>query len=90
MKMGTQQLDLIPSSTHPLLGLQVKIETHAKPCCSEGAIAVIGLGAGPHHSRLICESCGQHRGWLSRETAGKIEDIIKQFGRPTEPIIIRR
>jgi hypothetical protein len=84
-----EQLEMLP--TGPLFGLEVAIESKtARPCCEHGDLAVIGHAAGPHAAKLTCASCGQHRGWLSKHTAEKIEKIIKQFGVPTEPIILRR
>jgi hypothetical protein len=85
----TVQLELLPDGASPLLGLKVKIE-RAKACCANPDIATIGRGAGPHAAKLTCESCGAHRGWLSKETASAIEAIIKKFGSPTEPIVFRR
>jgi hypothetical protein len=85
------QLDPLPSSTAPLHGLEVVIQsTTARPCCSRCGIAIIGYAAGPHAASLTCAHRGQHRGWLSKRTAGKIEEIVQQFGRPTEPIVLRR
>jgi hypothetical protein len=77
------------TSGSPLLALSVKIE-HATACCSQPAIAMIGISAGPHFAELKCTACGAHRGWLSKRTAEMIEAIITKFGRPAEPIVIRR
>jgi hypothetical protein len=86
-----RQIELLPSSTAPLHGIEVKIEsTTARPCCSDNNIAILGYAAGPHAASLMCAHCGRHRGWLSKQTAGKIEAIIEKFGRPAEPIILRR
>ena len=89
----SKQFEIFPSSTSMLYGVEVKIEsTTARPCCSRSGIAVLGYSAGNgmHAASITCSNCGQHRGWLSKHTAEKIEKIIKQFGVPTEPIILRR
>jgi hypothetical protein len=82
-------IELPADNTSPLCGLSVKIE-RATACCAQPDIATIGSGAGPHFAELKCTACGAHRGWLSKRTTGMIEAIVKQFGRPTEPIVIRR
>jgi hypothetical protein len=87
----SKQLDLPPSSTAPLYGLEVQIQSRSSQhCCSNDGIAVIGFAAGPHAAKLTCMGCGAHRGWLSNQTAERIEEIIAKFGRPTEPIVLRR
>ena len=89
----SKQLDLLPSSAALLHGLEVVIQsTMARPCCRQSARCVLGLGAsnGMHAANLTCASCGAHRGWLSKQTAQQIEAIIEKFGRPTEPIVLRR
>jgi hypothetical protein len=47
-------------------------------------------GKGPHLASLRCEACDAHRGWLSQQTYGFINETITQFGRPTTPIKVRR
>jgi hypothetical protein len=89
----SKQFEIFPSSTSMLYGVEVKIEsTTARPCCSRSGIAVLGYSAGNgmHAASITCSNCGQHRGWLSRETARQVEEVIQRFGRPSEPIIIRR
>jgi len=83
------QLDLLPETNSPLFGLQVRIERQ-KACCDQPDIANIGRDAGPHFGELRCSSCGRHRGWLSKQTASMIEEIINKFGKPEEPIVFRR
>ena len=36
-----------------------------------------------------CSDCDRFRGWMSGETFAFITTIIDQFGRPTEPIVVR-
>jgi hypothetical protein len=93
ISMSKQQPELFPSSTAPLHGLEVVIQsTTARPCCREAGLCVLGYGAGNgmHAASITCCGCGAHRGWLGRQTAQQIEAIIKQFGRPDQPIIVRR
>jgi hypothetical protein len=62
-----------------------------KPCRNCGYdTAIVGSSAGPHYARLNCCSCGCHRGWLGGQTFHFLSDVIDNFGRPTEPILIRR
>ena len=74
-----------PSSSP--VGLEVILP---KPCRSCGpAITTVGSSKGPHHASVACSCCGIHRGWLSGETFQFLCDIIDNFGRPTEPVVIR-
>jgi hypothetical protein len=75
----------LPSSSP--IGLTVIM---AKPCRNCGSdSAIIGSSRGPHHASALCECCGGHRGWLSGTTFKFLSDVIENFGRPTEPILIR-
>jgi hypothetical protein len=74
-----------PSSSP--VGLSVILPKRCADCGS-GA-AVVGSSRGPHHASLLCESCRCHRGWLSGETFRFLSDVIDNFGRPTEPVVIR-
>ena len=58
-------------------------------CRCGAALAVIGPGKGPHAAALHCEECDVHRGWVSHATHKFLTEIVNQFGRPTEPIVIR-
>ena len=61
-----------------------------KPCpaCSRN-IATIGDGKGPHKAALTCTVCERHRGWMITEAFHFVLDLVRQFGRPTEPIVVR-
>ena len=84
----TKQLEMLP--TAPLHGIEVTIESKtARPCCAQNGF-VLGHGNGVHAASITCVHCGAHRGWLSKQTAQQIEAIIEKFGRPTEPIVLRR
>jgi len=48
------------------------------------------FGEGPHKASLRCCNCIAHRGRMSREVYAFVEESVRGFGRPTEPIIIRR
>jgi hypothetical protein len=69
-----------------LTGLQVKIESTAlRPCCPRCRIAIITASGS-----LTCDRCGTKRGSLSESTAKTIEAIIEKFGKPENPIVLRR
>jgi hypothetical protein len=84
-----QQLSMFeptsPSSSPT--GLSVIVPKLCGKCGSDSAI--IGSSRGPHHASLLCEYCGGHRGWLRGATYNFLFDVIENFGRPTEPILIR-
>jgi len=70
-------------STPTLIGLKVKLDRpgdRERPCCNN--VCTIGAGKGPHAGELICSYCGQHRGWLSKQTAAWIESVVTRFGAP--------
>lgn len=77
--------------TPTLVGLVVKLDRpmdREHPCCRN--ICVIGAARGPHAGELVCTGCGQHRGWLSKTTAQWIESVVRRFGPPTTPIVVRK
>jgi hypothetical protein len=76
-----------PAAPDPLLGLSVELPG---VCGCAATTALIGTGTGPHRASLHCASCSRHRGWVTHTTAAFILKLIDQFGRPTEPIIVRR
>ena len=83
------QLSMFDTVTTPSsspIGLDVILPRQCHDCGSDTAI--IGSSAGPHHARLECRGCGRHRGWLSAGTFRFLSDVIDNFGRPTEPIIV--
>jgi hypothetical protein len=74
-----------------LIGLRVKLDRpvdREQPCCLN--ICMIAAARGPHAGELICASCGQHRGWLSKPTAQWIANVVTRFGAPTTPIVVRK
>ena len=85
-----RQVDMFvitPEERGPLAGLIVSLPD----ACRCGAdVARIGPPAGPHLAELRCARCERHRGWLPRQAHAFLTEIINKFGRPTDPIAIRR
>jgi hypothetical protein len=74
-----------------IVGLLVKLDRpvdREQPCCRN--VCIIGAGKGPHAGDLHCADCGQHRGWLSQTSAQWIESVVKRFGAPSTPIVVRK
>ena len=89
--MTAAQLDLFADNPTPardadVVGLPIVMPTLCPRCY--GVTATIGAGRGPHRASLMC-GCGCHLGWMSAETFSFITAIVRQFGRPTEPIKVR-
>jgi hypothetical protein len=87
--MTAAQLDLFAEKLAPdatLVGWSVRMPAPCPHCY--GVAATIGAGRGPHSASLRC-GCGRHLGWMSAETFTFITAIVRQFGRPTEPIVVR-
>jgi hypothetical protein len=74
-------------ASSPWFGLAVAIER--EQLCCDNNIAIIGAGTAMHAASLRCAKCGRHRGWLPAATIPFIEETIRHFGRPTEPIVLR-
>jgi hypothetical protein len=51
--------------------------------------AFVGRGPAPLYRQLLCDGCECGRGSVSRELRDFLEKFVQQFGRPTEPIILR-
>ena len=71
----------------PLSGLTVKLPDTCSKCGDLAAI--IGPGEPPHYASLVCQSCGLHRGWISRANYTFLNEVINKFGAPSEPIVFR-
>jgi hypothetical protein len=89
---NSAQLDLfrqaVPLPPHdPSHGLSVQM---LSACHCGATLAATGPGGGPHAASLHCEGCGVHRGWVSHATHRFLIELINKFGKPTEPIILRR
>jgi hypothetical protein len=65
----------------PLLGLSVR---SPDACCASG-VATIGDA-----NVLICRGCQRRCGVLSTFTANWLRQVVKTFGRPTDPIVVRQ
>jgi hypothetical protein len=84
------QLDLFvvtSESRGPLVGLAVRLPDVCR-CGSD--VAKIGPPVGPHLAGLRCTRCDRHCGWLPRTAHQFLTEVVNKFGRPTEPIAIRR
>jgi hypothetical protein len=57
--------------------------------CGNATLVISGPGAGPHAARLACPNCHRGGGWLRREAAAFLTEIVKAYGRPTQPVIVR-
>ena len=79
------QIDMFGGN--PKVGLPATMPCPCRQCGSISA-TIESTGAGPHHGSLRC-GCGQFRGWLSKQTYEFVTAAIKQFGKPTEPVVIR-
>src|SRR5258707_994546 len=89
--MSAYELLRIISGDPTLIGLKVKLDRpvdRERPCCNN--VCTIGAGKGPHAGELRCADCGQHRGWLSKNTAQWIEHVVTRFGASTTPIVVRK
>ena len=80
----TAQLDMFASTAAPaeeanaLVGLAIIMPTPCPRC--HGTAATIGAGRGPHAASLMC-ACGQHLGWMSKQSHAFIAETVRQFGR---------
>jgi hypothetical protein len=65
------------------------VRCREKSCRDCGSIdSIIGNGDGQRFE-MVCAVCDAHRGRPSEKTLSFIVGIIRQVGRPTEPIILR-
>jgi hypothetical protein len=73
-----------------LIGRRITLD----PCKCGNRYALIGPGKGPHLGELLCQSCGKHRQWISRESFIAINkfvaEIVSQFGVEPAEIAFRR
>jgi hypothetical protein len=76
----------VTAASTSLIGMQVNLQR--RPCLCGGVTITIGASVGPHYAALKCSACDRHRGWLSAETAHFLINIIDNFGRPTEPVVV--
>src|SRR5262245_48515596 len=60
-----------------LSGLKLKLERKVdreKSCCRN--FAVVHAGKGPHIAELRCANCGAHRGWLPKQAANWLLNVL--------------
>jgi hypothetical protein len=83
------QLDFFAATApaDPLFGIAVKLPDTCSKCGE--LVGVVGPGKPPHCASLLCRSCRLHRGWISRANYTFLNEIIKKFGAPSEPIVFR-
>lgn len=71
-----------------LIGLVVTLPDTCKSCGTRDA--TVGEGRGPHRAALRCCGCEIHRGWLGAVTYAFLVEIVDKFGKPDQPIAIKR
>ena len=70
-----------------IYGLSVVLPDQCRNCNSNTAF--VGDAPPSHFTQLKCDGCGCGRGYVGRDFCAFLEELIKQFGRPTEPIVLR-
>jgi hypothetical protein len=71
-----------------IVGILVEMPpTRTCPCGS--GIMRIGPGRNQHHAGVTCVACGQFGGWLSRESASFVAEVVRAVGVPTKPVQVR-
>ncbi len=85
----TQQLDLF-KQPHPLEGIRVQV-IRGRGCkkCKIDILTIARVDVGPHAAELECPRCHHNCGWLSREAVLFVANVVKKFGCPEGPIILR-
>jgi hypothetical protein len=83
--MNYYQPDLFAPPSQ-ISGLRVRMQRACK--CGSNSF-VIGPPKAMHAGSLHCASCDRHAGWLSAEAGRFLQKVIKQFGRPVEPVEVR-
>jgi hypothetical protein len=69
-----------------LAGLIVRCRKRPCPDC-QSVDCLIGSADVPHpYGQMICVVCDRHRGQINKRAHAFISEIIRNFGRPTEPI----
>jgi hypothetical protein len=84
--------DLFGTTTLPstsIVGLLVSMAD--RPCRTCGSTNfVVGAGKAMHAASVMCSACGRHGGWVSQASYAFINEVVDVFGRPEQPIIVRR
>jgi hypothetical protein len=84
------QLTLFPETIAPSTSVRGLWVRFPGTCLCGEAKAVIGSSSGPHYARVTCANCGKFRTWMSAASFTFVADFIDQFGRPVEPITVRK
>jgi hypothetical protein len=51
-------------------------------------MVIFDVATGPHAALLRCAQCDRFRQWLPRAAHEFLREVVRQFGRPTEPVKI--
>jgi hypothetical protein len=86
--MTTPRLELLDDRPTPR-DLRVRLET-GRHCKCGSDIAIVIRGRGLYAAELACVRCGAHRGRLSDSTLNWISLVMRKFGAPPTPIVLRR
>ena len=78
----------ITTPSTSLVGIRVTMPDGCPVCGAHEA--TLGSSKAMHAACFRCAQCDRHRGWASAAFTGFIGGIIDEFGRPTEPILVRR
>ena len=70
-----------------IYGLSVVLPDQCRNCNSNTAL--VGDAPLPHFTQLLCDGCECGRGYVGHDLYAFLEQLIKHFGRPTEPIVLR-
>jgi hypothetical protein len=68
-------------------GLPVVLPDCCRNCNSNTAF--VGDAPPPYFTQLLCDGCECGRGYVGHDLYAFLEEFIKHFGRPTEPIVLR-
>jgi hypothetical protein len=79
--------ELVSKIIDPIVGLKVQMPTPCRKCHCIIACTAEGQWL---NVPLLCTSCGIERGRLSYETFKFIRRVVETFGRPTEPIKLKK
>ena len=85
------QLDLFASTAAPhglLHGIAtVRVDYPCRRCWS-WQVVIVDVATGPHAALLRCDRCDRFRQWLPLAAYKFLREVVRNFGRPTEPIRI--
>ena len=89
-KMHMREKRKAAAAADALIGRRVTLD----PCKCGNRYALIGPGKGPHLGELLCQGCGKHRQWISRDSFIAINkfvaESVNQFGVQPAEIAFRQ